>query len=193
MNRFVKSLIIVLVAAVMLVDLYLDSRAGPEQAAQPQVELDLPVGTQSGELAPALVGTTLDGETISLADLRGQIVLINVFASWCGPCRAEAPHLADVSRNSPEDVVFLGLNLQEDPAAVAGFRDDFGLDFPLIVNQDGALTEIYQPIGLPTSWFIDRQGVVRYVHAGPMTAQFLEGILDDIRAGRQPDPFASTQ
>jgi hypothetical protein len=60
-----------------------------------------------------------------------------------------------------------------------------------LLNEDGKLTEVYQPVGLPTSWFIDADGVVRYVFAGPMTREVLTGILEDIQAGREPDPFSS--
>ena len=75
---------------------------------------------------------------------------------------------------------------------MAGFRDEFVIDFPLVLNQDGALTELYRPIGLPTSWIIDQQGVVRYVHAGAVTTDFLLRAIKDVQAGRQPDPFATT-
>jgi hypothetical protein len=85
---------------------------------------------------------------------------------------------------------FVGLNLQEAPGAVADFQDEFFIDFPLVLNEGGDLTNIYSPIGLPTTWFIDQSGVVRFVFSGPMTKESLQAILADVEAGREPDPFA---
>ena len=66
-----------------------------------------------------------------------------------------------------------------------------GNDYPLVLNEGGDLTDIYRPIGLPTTWFIDRDGVIRFVFSGPMTKEALQVILEDVAAGREPDPFAA--
>jgi peroxiredoxin len=200
MKKLWRPLVLLLVVAVMGADVYLDSLRGRDQsaavgAASPsETELsDLPVGLAEGQRAPDFSGTTLTGESIRLSDLRGQVVLVNIFASWCAPCRVEAPHLVEVHNNvAGDDVAFIGLNLQERPQEVEAFKSDFNIDFPLVLNEDGSLTEIYQPIGLPTSWFIDEQGVIRYVHAGPMTSDLLQRVIEDVQAGRSVDPFAST-
>ena len=189
-----KPLVLILVVSVIAADLYFDYRANAENPATQTSEstVDIPIGTSIGELAPNITGTTLDGETLSLSELRGELVLVNVFASWCGPCRAETPHLVEVFNEvNNEGIEFVGLNLSESSDAVSIFKDEFDINFPLLLNEDGRLTEVYQPIGLPTSWFIDADGVVRYVFAGPMTKEMLSGILEDIEAGREPDPFAS--
>ncbi len=155
---------------------------------------DQPVGISKGEQAPDFVGTTLAGDAIQLSDLRGKTVVINVFASWCGPCRIEAPHLAQVySDLRDDDVEFIGLNLEESPEDMAVFKAEFGWEFPLVVNQNGDLTEIYQPLGLPTSWFIDPDGVIQYVHTGPVTAEMLVQAISDIQEGGEPSPIASLE
>ncbi len=196
-----KPFVLILVAGIMVADVLLDSQTiepGLADAGENTHILDpaiasLPVGTQTGERAPNLMGLTLDGQEVQLADLQGRTVLVNVFASWCAPCRLEAPHLVEAYNElDPDKFVFVGLNLQETPEAVAGFQSDFEIEFPLLLNQDGDLTEIFRPIGLPTSWFIDADGVVRYVHAGPVTADLLVRAMEDVEAGRQPDPFATT-
>ena len=189
-----KPLGLILVVSVLAADLYFDYQANAENPAAHTSEStdNIPIGTSIGKLAPDITGTTLDGDILALSDLRGDIVLVNVFASWCGPCRAETPHLVEVfDKVDNEGIEFVGLNLSESSDAVRIFKDEFDINFPLLLNQDGKLTEIYQPIGLPTSWFIDADGVVRYVFAGPMTKDMLTGILEDIEAGREPDPFAS--
>ena len=195
MKTLWKPIVIILVAGIMAADVFLDQRtsAQAEVVTLASSDLDLPVGTRVGELAPDFTGTTLEGEPFRLSELRGKTVLINVFASWCGPCRLEMPHLVQVSNElDPEEVVFLGLNLQENPEAVSAFKEEFGIEFPLILNEDGKLTNgLYTPIGLPTSWFIDKDGVVRYVFSGAMTREVLENVLDDVINGREPDPFAT--
>jgi peroxiredoxin len=149
-----------------------------------------PIGTGIGELAPDFTGTTLEGESITLSDFRGQIVLVNDFATWCGPCQTETPYLVEAYNAEGGDMVIIGLNLQESESKVAEFKQQHGVTYPLVMDPDGELTEIYHPIGLPTSWFIDSDGVVRYVHAGPMTTAMVQEALDAIREGREPDVFS---
>jgi len=189
MKRIWNPLILVLVAGVLTVGLYVQvsSRDNTESASSLE---NLAVGISAGEIAPDFTGTTLDGETIRLSDFRGKIVLLNDFASWCGPCIAETPHLVDLYNAEGDDIVFIGLNIEETESNVANYRDEFNVPYPLVLNQDGKLTEIYRPIGLPTSWFIDPDGVIRYVHAGPMTTPMLEEALNAVREGREPDVFS---
>lgn len=194
MRKIWKTIILVFVAGIMAGDLILDYQTQAQVHPQ-NIEiaelLGLSVGTNVGELAPDFTGTTLDGEIITLSSLKGKLVLVNVFASWCGPCRIEAPHLVEVyNAIDSEQFEFVGLNLQETPEAVEFFRDEFFIDFPLVLNEGGGLTNIYRPVGLPTTWFIDRDGIVRFVFSGPMTKEVLQVILDDVDAGREPDPFA---
>lgn len=195
MRRIWKPLVLILVIGIMATYVFLDQRAiaQTQTEAEVQSDLDLPVGTKVGELAPNFTGTTLDGGTIRLSDLRGKTVLINVFASWCGPCRLEMPHLVEAADQfGNQEVVFVGINLQEKQEAVEVFRDEFNVKFPLVLNENGSLTNnLYTPIGLPTSWFIDQDGVVRYVFAGAMTREVLQNVLEDIIAGKEPDPFRS--
>jgi thiol-disulfide isomerase/thioredoxin len=195
MKKLWKPILIILVAAVMIVDIILDNRATAQNPViVSRSELDLPVGTAIGQLAPDFSGSTADGEMFQLSDLRGKTVLVNVFASWCGPCIAETPHLVEVYNQGRDDgLEIVGLNLQESPEAVTKFQDEFDIEYPLVLNEDGFLTNnIYKPIGLPTTWFIDQDGVVRYVFSGPMNQQVLQQVIDDVAAGRDPDPFAGT-
>lgn len=150
-----------------------------------------PVGTGIGELAPNFTGTTLEGSTIKLSDFRGQLVLVNEFATWCAPCQAETPYLVEIYNNENGDVAIIGLNLQEGEAKVLDFKKQHSIPYPLVLDPQGKITELYHPIGLPTSWFIDSEGVVRYVHAGPMTTAMLQETLTAIREGREPDIFST--
>ena len=180
MKRIWKPLIFVLVIGGLAVALYIQVNS-----------LDRPsVGTEIGEIAPDFTGTTLEGKTITLSDFRGQIVLVNDFATWCGPCQAETPYLVEVYNAEGGEVVFIGLNLQESESKVVEFKEQHDIPYPLVLDPDGKITELYRPVGLPTSWFIDSDGVVQYVHAGPMTTAMLQEALSAIREGREPDVFS---
>jgi peroxiredoxin len=194
MKKFWKVAIIILVAGIMTGDLLLDYRnqaqAHPQDTEAAEL-LDVNVGIAVGDLAPDFTGTTVDGQTVSLSEQKGKLVVINVFASWCGPCRVETPHLVELYNELDKDQVeFIGLNLQETPAAVQLFKEEFFIDYPLVLNEGGEITDIYSPIGLPTTWFIDQEGIVRFTFSGPMTKESLQAILEDVAAGREPDPFA---
>ncbi len=194
MRKFWKVIILIFVAGIMAGDLLIDYQA--QEQAHPQesqaAELqDRNVGIAVGDLAPEFSGTTIDGQTVSLSDLDGKLVVVNVFASWCGPCRAETPHLVEIYDELDRDEVeFVGLNLQETPGAVQTFKEEFSIEYPLLLNEGGEITNVYSPIGLPTTWFIDREGIVRFTFSGPLTKESLQVILDDVAAGREPDPFA---
>ena len=188
-KRIWKPLTLIIVAGILALIFYF--QVSSRDVAEDATSLEgLEVGINAGEIAPDFTGTTLEGETIRLSDFRGKIVLLNDFASWCGPCIAETPHLVDLHNAKGDNVVIIGLNIEETKSAVAAYRDEFNIPYPLILNEDGALTEIYRPIGLPTSWFIDSDGVVHYVHAGPMTTPMLQEALDAVREGREPDVFS---
>jgi len=150
-------------------------------------------GTSAGQLAPDFENPTLSGNTIRLSDFRGRVVVLNLFASWCGPCRLETPHLiAAYLDPTVEETAFIGINLNESLDVVAAFQKECDIPYPLVLDEDGKLTsEVYRPTGLPTTWFIDQQGIVRYVYAGAMTQEILLQILADVHAGREPDPFGT--
>ena len=189
MKQIWKPLTLILVLGVLATSLYFESNSSNTPGTNHAPE-NQGVGINPGQLAPDFTGTTLDGEVIRLRDFRGKVVLINDFASWCGPCLIETPHLVELYNSEQDEVAVIGLNLEETEKNVADYRDEFQVSYPLVLNQDGKLTELYRPIGLPTSWFIDPDGIIRYVHAGPMTAPILQEALSAVREGRQPDVFS---
>ena len=166
---------IVLIIGIGGVILFTDVLDNPAAAS----EVDgIPIGLAVGQRAPDFTGTTVNGDVVSLRDYRGRTVLVNVFASWCGPCIAETPHLVEAYNTSLDDAVVVGLNLLESTDAVMAYQDEFSISYPLVMDPDSEITSVYQPIGLPTSWFIDPEGIVRYVHIGPMTlAQIQEALI----------------
>jgi peroxiredoxin len=130
-----------------------------------------------GFLAPDFALETSAGETIRLSELRGRPVVLNIWASWCGPCRAEMPALERVYQAYQEQgLEILGLNstAQDNRQQAQAFVVEQGLTFPIVYDTDGEATRLYAVRALPTTYFIDAQGIIQeVVTGGPMSEALL--------------------
>ena len=134
-----------------------------------------------GQSAPDFALTTVDGQTMSLSDHTGQIVLINFWATWCPSCVTEMPDYEQVYQQYQPEFVVLGVNLQESSSQVQQYADGLGLTFPVLLDGDGSVTtHQYQITGMPGSILIDRQGRIFYRHIGPMSAETLMAKLAEL-------------
>ncbi|MFI6144442.1 TlpA disulfide reductase family protein [Streptomyces sp. NPDC051109] len=134
--------------------------------------------------APELAGEDLDGKPVSLAELRGRVVVLNVWGSWCGPCRAEADDLERLSRQTRADGVrFLGINTRDrDPAAARSFVHAHELSFPSLPDPTGELLlrfppALLNPQAVPSTLVIDRRGRIAAGIAGAVTEEQLRPVL----------------
>ena len=132
-----------------------------------------PVGVRVGDEAPPLTGVTLDGGSMSLGALRGKPVVVNFWASWCVPCRAEFPVLKDAQAKHP-GLTILGVVFDDDPAAARRFADTQGAEWPSVTDPDGSLATAYTVLAPPQTYFIDRDGIVRSRQIGELTAEDFE-------------------
>ncbi len=125
------------------------------------------------DIAPNFTLLDLDGNEHSLGDLRGQPVIINFWASWCGPCRIEMPELEQAFADHADDgLVILAINREEDPQTVQEFfYDELDLSFTPLLDPDASIAEGYGVFNMPTTYFVNTDGVVTYVHRGPITAE----------------------
>jgi cytochrome c biogenesis protein CcmG/thiol:disulfide interchange protein DsbE len=124
---------------------------------------------------------TLDGRSVKLSDYRGQVILLNTWASWCPPCRAEMPDLEAYYREHKEDgFVVLAVNDEESASTVANFIQAQGFTFPVLLDPGGKVMSQYGVRGLPTSFFIDRNGMVRGVWSGQLSPERLKQIVDPL-------------
>lgn len=142
----------------------------PQLPANPQVfsaPRTLPTGIPLGRPAPGFLRETLDGRELALSELLGKPVVLNFWASWCVPCRAEAPTLAQAARRFRGRVHFVGVNVLDEIEEARRFAEQFGLPFPSVVDDDGSLLRAYRVVGLPTTVFVTPSGIIREVHAGP--------------------------
>ena len=139
---------------------------------------------QKGFLAPDFELKTLAGETIKLSNLRGQAVLINLWATWCPPCREEMPVLEKMyNEYKDRGFIVLGLNMtyQDDPRAIMPFVENYGLTFPILLDETGDAGKAYQLKSLPTSYFINRTGIINeVVIGGPMVEAVLRTRIEKI-------------
>ena len=130
---------------------------------------------QIGDLAPDFTAPTQDGSTVTLSDLRGQPVVLNFWATWCPPCRAEMPDLvAAYEAHKDNGLVIVGVNEQDDEDKALAFMEQYGIEFPVLLDSRGDLASLYTARGLPTTFFIDRDGNVAEAWSGMLTADLLD-------------------
>jgi peroxiredoxin len=124
----------------------------------------------------------LDGTTFDLPDQRGRAVLVNFWASWCGPCRGETPDLQDFHQGPAGGrVVVIGVNQQEQASTARAFADEFQVTYPILLDTAGEVSNAYQFPGLPSTFLIDPTGVVERVYYGRITLEQLTELEDRLR------------
>ena len=143
-----------------------------------------PPSPREGFSAPDFALDTLDGEQISLSELRGKVVLVNFWASWCPPCRAEMPAIESVYRSYKGlglEVLAVNTTNQDDVAAAASFDQELGLRFPIPLDHTGSVSASYNLRGLPSSYFIDQQGIISsVVVGGPMSEALVQSRIEEL-------------
>jgi peroxiredoxin len=137
----------------------------------------------AGHPAPDFTLRTLNGEQVSLSDFRGQPVIINFWATWCGPCRIEMPEFQEAfAEHQADGLIVLGVNLTERDSvnAVPGFLDEFGLTFPVVLDEGGEVANTYKVFGQPASIFVDQNGDVHQVFYGPVNKAFIDARVGEL-------------
>jgi len=127
---------------------------------------------------------TADGQPVQLADLRGNVVMINFWATWCGPCQVEMPLIQEYADKYKDSLVVLAVNNDESEEQVQAFVEKLELTFPVLLDPGGAVTQMYRVRGFPTTIFIDQAGIIRYEHVGVLNKALLAGYLNDLGAAK---------
>lgn len=140
-------------------------------------------GLAKGEKAPDFQLTTLDGQEVTLSDYQGQKVLLNFWATWCPPCRAEMPHIQSYFEEHAEEenVVILSVNLTTEDKGleeIEEFVEEFGLEFAIPMDEKGDVGATYQAVSIPTSYMIDTKGRIQNKVVGPMDLPMMEKLVE---------------
>ncbi len=149
---------------------------------------DLPGPPQIGDPAPEFEAVSLDDERlVSLADYSGQTILVNLWATWCAPCRMETPYLQSVyEENRDQGLMVVGVSVDSPYAidSVREFLEEMGVTYDILLDPEMVSTDAFLPIGYPASYLIDGEGVVRFTRLGPIVEgdpEFLEALEQTLK------------
>lgn len=181
--------IVALLIGIFLVNLFQDqqekkAREEADQLAKESMDLsDAEQGLTKGDRAPDFTLTTLDGEEVKLSDYQGKKVILNFWATWCPPCKAEMPHMEQYYEKNAkkEKVEILAVNLtsqDEGEKAVQQFVDGYELTFPILMDEKGDIGEEYRAFTIPTTYMIDTNGLIRHKIVGPMNEEMMGKMVE---------------
>ena len=163
--------IIILISAVAIIDRVVHASPAISQPAvvtKADTQTDINIGNRIGFTAPDFTLPTVDKREISLSDYRGKPVILNFWATWCGPCRYEVPAFKAFSEKyTADDVVVIAVNTQDDPDSALGYAKADGLKFVIPVDPRGTVANMYTVRGLPTTFFISETGIITSIKIGP--------------------------
>jgi thiol-disulfide isomerase/thioredoxin len=147
-------------------------------------------GYPSRVAPPSFGGTTFDDRPVSTADLRGKVVVLNFWASWCLECRTETPMLERIQREfASRGLAIVGVNVRESRDAVGRYARELGLTYPLVLDPDGKITGLYGVVGLPATFVVGRDGRAVALAIGPRAWEspparaFIEALLAEPAPG----------
>lgn len=141
------------------------------------------VGIEKGNLAPDFELETLDGEQVKLSDYRGEKVMLNFWATWCPPCRAEMPDMQKFHEDDEEGVI-LAVNLLETEQSggegVKPFLEEYGITFTVLSDAETKVANIYNANQLPTSYLIDSDGIIHNKAIGPLNYEMMVQVFEEM-------------
>ncbi len=143
------------------------------------------IGIEKGDAPPNFTLSTLDGKSINLSDLKGKKVVLNFWATWCSPCKAEMPHMQNYYEENQDEqnVEILAVNLTKQDRglkALQEFVEEYELTFPVLLDETGQVGEEYKVLAIPTTYFISTNGIIYEKRIGPMNEEMLEAIVEEM-------------
>lgn len=143
-----------------------------------------PSGPKNGSPAPNFSLHDLNGNMVNLEETLGKVVLLNFWATWCGPCRVEMPFFERTyAEFKDEDFIVLAVDFDEPVEAVRTFQEELNLNFPILLDPGGEVQRAYRVLGYPTSVLIDREGLIHAIHVGIMSETQLDNYLGELGVG----------
>lgn len=155
-----------------------------KQESQQTGTNSLKIGIQEGDKAPNFELQTSLGNKIKLSQMAGKKVILNFWATWCPPCKAEMPNIQEFYHEQKgHGVEVFSVNLtsaEKDPNSVGKFVHDYGLTFPVVLDRNGTIGEQFQAFTIPTSYIIDTKGIIRKKIIGPMDKEMMSELINTI-------------
>lgn len=137
-------------------------------------------GLTVGVKAPDFELKTLDGKTVKLSHYKGKKVMLNFWATWCPPCKAEMPDIETFYKKAGNDVVILAVNI-DTSYDVKGFVEERDLTFPILLDDDNEVSKMYQVASIPTTYFIDQEGLISSKFMGPLQLEKMQTTIDSMK------------
>jgi len=168
-----KRLIIYGIVALCLLGLYV---AGRRTAQKPKP-------TAPGNAAPEFTVTDIDGKKLALSDYKGKVVLLDFWATWCTPCRAEIPHFVEMQQKyGPQGFQVIGISMDDDAKPVKEFYRQFNMNYPVAVGDDKLAQSFGGVLGLPVNFIIDREGRIHAKYLGATDVSVIDKAVSDLLA-----------
>lgn len=172
MRNWIIGILVVLALGWAVWDFAIKDSSNPEESTNNENEVTEEVGLEKGEKAPDFTLENLDGEKMKLSDFEGKKVLLNFWASWCGPCRAEMPDMQKFYEEYSDDVEIVAVNVrstERNDEVVEEFLEEYGATFVVLSDVEALVSGVYDAYSLPTSYLINRDGVIQNRAIGPLT------------------------
>lgn len=185
-KNIVTVAILIIAIAAISINFFKSQTDGKDVAEENATIADAPVGIYEGNLAPDFQLATLDGEAVKLSDYRGKKVILNFWATWCPPCKAEMPHMENFYKKNKENgIEILAVNLTSQDNgidAIQAFVKDYGLTFPILLDEKGDVgLEQYKAETIPTTYILNSQGIITKKVMGPMNEEMLADVTKNIQ------------
>ncbi len=166
--------------AVVLAGILVIQGCTPSSQSITSDEQEATAGVNVGESAPSFTLVDLEGNPVTLSDFRGKVVFLNFWATWCPPCRAEMPEIEAVYQEyKDKGVVVIGVDILEPEDVVRQYVQQGGYSWTFVLDTSGEVAVNYEVSAIPTSFFIDREGIIQAVNIGAMTKRAIENKLDE--------------
>jgi peroxiredoxin len=176
MKKVIAAVVLIAFLTVAIVQA-MDKQAEPEIISQETVAME---GLKVGSKAPDFELKTLTGETVKLSELKGKKVMLNFWATWCPPCKAEMPAMEQFHKEAGDEVVILAVNI--DPHLdVKKFVDENGITFSIPLDEEDKVNEVYQILSIPTTYFIDTKGNIGSKYIGAMELEVMKQYVKDLK------------
>lgn len=181
-KKFFAGTVLILALAVIIVNIWKPGVSLGDKKAAPAAAV---TGIAEGNMAPDFELGLASGETVKLSDYRGKKVILNFWATWCPPCKAEMPHMQKYyEKNKDKDMTILAVNLtalDKGRDAIDQFVKDYGLTFPIALDEKNKVGTEYQALTIPTSYIISPDGIITKKYVGPMDEDTMDKLLKEAK------------